>query len=402
MNESFSELLLSAGIAPRETKVLRHVSPKGSNLYEVWLNDRPAFEAFQARQRQKDEPRFKRPVWASCIALEDGRTIFVGLYRRGTPTPLAQDHIDPVTHERSFSDNWHWYPTELMPELADLAGRVVVAWSSPRKWDQKAENYRAIQRLGDVAVDGGKQPGQRNAPWTRDELILALDFYLAHRPSIPGQNSEAVRGLSQLLNAMAGVVDGQTFRNSNGVYMKAMNFRRFDPEVKASGGVGLTRGNKDEQVVWDTFVDDPVRLGMVAQAIRQQIVAPEMPGPATQDLDDWIAEAPEGRILSRLHHYRERNQKLVADRKKRALKETGRLACEACDFEFEKRYGQRGYGYIEAHHTQALHTLLEGSVTKLEDLALLCANCHRMIHASKPWLALDDLRDLLAKASPDN
>ena len=28
---------------------------------------------------------------------------------------------------------------------------------------------------------------QRNPPWSRDELILALDFYLLHRNHIPGK-----------------------------------------------------------------------------------------------------------------------------------------------------------------------------------------------------------------------
>jgi hypothetical protein len=36
-----------------------------------------------------------------------------------------------------------------------------------------------------------------------------------------------------------------------------------------------------------------------------------------------------------------------------------------------------------------VHQLLPGSKTKLADLHLLCANCHRMIHARRPWLTLD-------------
>ena len=37
----------------------------------------------------------------------------------------------------------------------------------------------------------------------------------------------------------------------------------------------------------------------------------------------------------------------------------------------------------------------ENSITKLEDLALICANCHRMIHAQKPWLSVEELRAIL-------
>ena len=71
------------------------------------------------------------------------------------------------------------------------------------------------------------------------------------------------------------------------------------------------------------------------------------------------------------------------------------LQCEVCLFDFEKRYGPRGHGFIEAHHTRALATLMEDSTTKAEELALVCANCHRMIHSQKPWLSIEELRAIL-------
>ncbi|WP_082179747.1 hypothetical protein [Acetobacter pasteurianus] len=42
-----------------------------------------------------------------------------------------------------------------------------------------------------------------------------------------------------------------------------------------------------------------------------------------------------------------------------------------------------------------LADLTETTITKLGDLALLCANCHRMIHAQRPWLTLEELVVLL-------
>jgi 5-methylcytosine-specific restriction protein A len=57
--------------------------------------------------------------------------------------------------------------------------------------------------------------------------------------------------------------------------------------------------------------------------------------------------------------------------------------------------GLRGKGFIEAHHTKPVETLVESSKTKLEDLALLCANCHRMVHAARPWLSIEALQKLL-------
>jgi 5-methylcytosine-specific restriction protein A len=136
----------------------------------------------------------------------------------------------------------------------------------------------------------------------------------------------------------------------------------------------------------------------VAAAIRAAVEqdAAEL---AKLSIDDEGMEAPEGRVLTRLHRVRERNQKLVEQRKTKALRETGALTCEVCEFDYEKRYGRRGYGFIEAHHTKALASLAENSTTSLEDLALVCANCHRMIHAQKPWLSIEELRALCAESS---
>jgi 5-methylcytosine-specific restriction enzyme A len=87
----------------------------------------------------------------------------------------------------------------------------------------------------------------------------------------------------------------------------------------------------------------------------------------------------------------------VEKRKKQALKD-GSFRCEACEFDFEKQYGERGKGFIEVHHTKPVHTLVAGSKTSLEDLALVCANCHRMIHARRPWLSIGELRSLIDAA----
>jgi 5-methylcytosine-specific restriction enzyme A len=111
--------------------------------------------------------------------------------------------------------------------------------------------------------------------------------------------------------------------------------------------------------------------------------------------DEEGEEAPEGRVLTRLHRVRERNRKLVAQRKSKALRDLGYLRCEVCAFDFQESYGERGRGFIEVHHTRPLAMLVEEVKTKLEDLALLCANCHRMVHSRRPWLSLNELRAVI-------
>lgn len=61
----------------------------------------------------------------------------------------------------------------------------------------------------------------------------------------------------------------------------------------------------------------------------------------------------------------------------------GHLICEVpnCGFDFKERYGALGEGYAQVHHLDPLsRSPKEGRPVRLDDLALVCANCHAMIH----------------------
>lgn len=92
----------------------------------------------------------------------------------------------------------------------------------------------------------------RNPPWSRDELILALDLYSTNPASPPGKGSDAIAALSALLNKMHrlnGVSASPTLRNENGVYLKMMNLRALDPAFTTQGKVGMQSGGALEKVV---------------------------------------------------------------------------------------------------------------------------------------------------------
>lgn len=110
---------------------------------------------------------------------------------------------------------------------------------------------------------------------------------------------------------------------------------------------------------------------------------------------------PEGRIKEKLHLSRERNSELVRQAKNIAMRRVGCLKCACCGFDFFTTYGEVGMGFIEAHHTKPISTLHEdGEETKLDDLALVCSNCHRMLHRRRPWLGMDELSELLSANKP--
>lgn len=110
----------------------------------------------------------------------------------------------------------------------------------------------------------------------------------------------------------------------------------------------------------------------------------------TEDDDGF----PEGRIVLKKHLTRERNHVVIKQAKENFIKKHGRLFCEVCGFDFEEHYGDIGEGYIEGHHTKPVSEMADNEKTKVEDIALVCANCHRMLHRKRPWLSMNRLKNL--------
>jgi predicted HNH restriction endonuclease len=103
-----------------------------------------------------------------------------------------------------------------------------------------------------------------------------------------------------------------------------------------------------------------------------------------------LGTAREGRRQLVKHLRRERNRGLVESKKASAKS----LACEICGFDSQAFYG---VAYCEAHHLKPLATLDEGTETTVDDLALVCANCHRVIHSKFPPLSLEDVANMIRK-----
>lgn len=103
----------------------------------------------------------------------------------------------------------------------------------------------------------------------------------------------------------------------------------------------------------------------------------------------------EGKMKLKQHIVRERNPQVVKLAKQRFKEEHGRLFCEVCDFDFFEKYGELGEDFIEGHHTIPVSELEENQKTKVKDIALVCANCHKMLHRRRPWLSKEELKKLI-------
>lgn len=334
------------------------------------------------------------------------------LLLQGKRGPAIIGYGTVAAEPKNKNENWRGIR---FSELVDPANAVLVnkqrllaikggssVWRTQASGVQLAESIAADLEM--LVVGKSSKPKSEgpdsNPDWTRDELILALQFYLNHRPNPPRKGSVEITELSSTLNLLGEKLfppgeRANTFRNANSVYMKLMNFRRLDPLYTSEGKTGLTRGAKAEEEVWAEFAADPVRCERVAAAIKATLDDPEI-GAAWGEMDNnGIQEASEGRLLTRVHIARERNQKLVESKRAQVMRKNGKLACEVCDFDFGAVYGDRGTGFIECHHIEPVESFAQGHKTHLDDLALVCANCHRIVHRYRPWLSVETLKALL-------
>jgi predicted HNH restriction endonuclease len=313
--------------------------------------------------------------------------------------PTEANVIEPRVALRivHIADKRSMLPRSQLSDDSTLRGLRIFRLRNETNYALSAEEASRLSALWGENIGVG-----RNPTWVRDELILALDMYLRYEGNPPGKANTEILELSETLNRLArylGLTRADRFRNANGVYMKLMNFRRFDPAFTESGRVGLSRGGKAEEDVWAEFAHEPDRCRSVAETIRSTLAT----APEGQTIEDFassdIEEAEEGRLITSLHRRYERSVAIVKLKKTRVFKTAGKLACEACEFDFQQRYGERGAGFIECHHTKPPSQLQTGEKTKIGDLTLLCSNCHRMVHARRPWLTIEELKAILCPSA---
>lgn len=113
-----------------------------------------------------------------------------------------------------------------------------------------------------------------------------------------------------------------------------------------------------------------------------------------ESLFDEEHEGFEGEQKKRFILHRTRERKLRKQKIRETLRLNGKLVCEVqnCGFDFAERYGKLGKGYAQVHHNKPLSSApRQGMRVTLKDLAIVCANCHVMIHHGGKCRSLDAL-----------
>lgn len=242
----------------------------------------------------------------------------------------------------------------------------------------------------------------RTPTWTEDELVLAGALVVKNGWRELRTSDREVHELSELLRALpihgpeALALPG--FRSPDSVSRKTTDFMT---NHKLYAGKA-TRCGKPTLFMIEAFTDREAEMLQAAEAIEEGIGSGELQllPPQPDEVDETGATAIEGRLLVRRALARERDPKLRALKINNMQSRGHGLRCEVCDFDFARTYGALGEGYIEVHHVTPLH-ISGAQETKLEGLACLCANCHRMCHRSRPgesWRTPTALREQIRKS----
>ncbi|WP_079141833.1 HNH endonuclease [Streptomyces sp. LUP30] len=236
--------------------------------------------------------------------------------------------------------------------------------------------------------------------WTEDELVLAGALVVKNAWRELRTSDPRVHELSDLLRSLpihrSDVLALPSFRSPDSVSRKTTDFMTNHQSYPGKA----TRCGKPTLVMIDAFTEREAVMLQAAKTIEEGIGSGELHRipPQPDEVDETGVSAVEGRLLARWALSRERNSKLRAQKIARVRQDGGPLRCEVCDFDFARTYGDLGDGYIEVHHVTPLH-VSGNRETALDDLACVCANCHRMCHRTRPgesWRTPASLRELLA------
>jgi 5-methylcytosine-specific restriction protein A len=138
------------------------------------------------------------------------------------------------------------------------------------------------------------------------------------------------------------------------------------------------------EVNWRNIPGSGIQIPDAAAREIERLWALHVSTQAVDEAQGEILSALEGDLKQQLVWSRTRESSLRKAKLRAALKQSpdGLLRCEVpgCGFCFESFYGEVGKGFAHVHHVNALAGREQAQVTTLDDLVIVCANCHAMIH----------------------
>uniref|UniRef100_UPI001BD1CE11 HNH endonuclease n=2 Tax=Klebsiella TaxID=570 RepID=UPI001BD1CE11 len=209
------------------------------------------------------------------------------------------------------------------------------------------------------------------------------------------KNSEYYKFQGVVEEVVKGKVTKSFYEDTSHVWDDNIYPYRFQFEIESI--------EKEKDFLIDVLGDDFIRKTLASFHLKGDVVKLE------EEAFDSITEnsiilkansvamsSSEGKAIYKIIKDIVRDPKISKLKKEIHKTKYGKFFCEACGFSFADFYGEE-FDYIECHHITPLSETGE-TKTDLEDLILLCANCHRVVHQSSKDMSIDMLRELVTKS----
>jgi hypothetical protein len=148
----FNSILDSIGLQPDEVVLLRHQDNYAiRSPYQLWRDDREAFDFYQGVQNIKRRPALSRPIWASFVGTPDGKSLFTSLYIAEHVGLLDHDRMRVQSSGYDRAGSLDLYRLIRDPALAEYEGKLYIAWGNgQRAFVQRADRMnKPVSELRD-------------------------------------------------------------------------------------------------------------------------------------------------------------------------------------------------------------------------------------------------------------
>jgi hypothetical protein len=185
--------------------------------------------------------------------------------------------------------------------------------------------------------------------------------------------------------------DADATRGKTALYVEVEFDRILDPETEEILPLALLKEKLVEFRCWDTR-GSGISLDGVAEELerlwRSHLTKLDYSDPYDEEL-----AVCEGELEEALRSHRKREARLRSKKIAQVLRDKGKLECEVpgCGFDFLEVYGEIGRGFAHVHHLLPLDDPRRPSRTRLSDLAIVCPNCHAIVHRWGENRPLEDL-----------
>lgn len=286
----------------------------------------------------------------------------------------------------------------------------LVDWRARDDYKKHPRSQAVDQVIYDLFKDKRK-------PGTCFEDLLAFDlpvdfvsylFFLKDRNQFLPMRPSAFDYAFELLGVEGFKLSGKASWGTYLVFIDLIKQVQVLLKAKLSGPVDLPDAHSFAWTIghvfpkWDAEFDEDEEESEQAGTSPTARSGSKEPSPSAPVVIQPEFEAilyPEGKERFIEHRKAEhiRNPELVRAAKEQFLARDPHMCCEVCGYSFFLTFGAAGAGYIEAHHTVPVHTMQPDHLSRVEDLAMVCSNCHVMLHRIDPLPTIEELRRRLLR-----